>query len=115
EAAQPSVVFISTAGPTLDLGQLRRLEAERGTGSGFVWDARGHVVTNAHVLRGASSATVRRADGETAPAELVGMDPGTDLAVLRVPANPAAMPPLSIGTSADLRVGQKVFAIGNPF
>lgn len=115
EAAQPSVVFISTTGPRLDLGRLRQLEAERGTGSGFVWDAAGHVVTNAHVLRGASSATVRRADGETAPAELVGMDPGTDLAVLRVPADSAAMPPLPIGTSADLRVGQKVFAIGNPF
>ena len=115
EAARPSVVFISTIERSFDLRRLRPVEAERGTGSGFVWDSDGHIVTNAHVLRGASSATVRRADGETARAELVGIDPGTDLAVLRVPPDPAVMPPLPIGSNADLRVGQKVFAIGNPF
>jgi S1-C subfamily serine protease len=115
EAAQPSVVFISTAERSFDLRTRSPVDVPLGAGSGFVWDAQGHIVTNAHVIRGASTAVVRRPDGETAPAELVGIDPGTDLAVLRVPADPEVMPPLPQGTSADLRVGQKVFAIGNPF
>lgn len=115
EAAQPSVVFISTAERSFDLRSFSPVEVPRGAGSGFVWDDEGHVVTNAHVIRGASRAIVRRADGDTAPAELVGIDPGTDLAVLRVPPDPRAMPPLPRGTSADLSVGQRVFAIGNPF
>jgi S1-C subfamily serine protease len=86
----------------------------RGTGSGFVWDAAGHVVTNNHAIAGAVSATVRLADDSAWPAELVGTDPRNDLAVLRIrPDAPATA--LALGTSADLRVGQKVFAIGHPF
>lgn len=115
EAARPSVVFISTTGRAFDPRRLSPVEVPGGSGSGFVWDAAGHIVTNAHVLRGARSAVVRRADGETARAELVGIDPGTDLAVLRVPPDPEVLPPLPQGTSAGLRVGQTVLAIGNPF
>jgi S1-C subfamily serine protease len=115
EAAQPSVVFITTAAQRVDPFTRNIFAVPRGTGSGFLWDARGHVVTNAHVLEGASAALVRLADGSSWPAELVGTDPRNDLAVLRI-APDADMPPaLAVGTSDDLQVGQKVFAIGNPF
>jgi S1-C subfamily serine protease len=114
EAARPSVVFISTTTRQVDPFTRNAFAVPRGTGSGFVWDAAGHVVTNAHVIAGASSATVRLADGSSWPAELVGTDPLNDLAVLRI-APDALPPPVALGTSADLRVGQKVFAIGNPF
>jgi S1-C subfamily serine protease len=115
EAAQPSVVFITTAAQRVDPFTRNVFAVPRGTGSGFLWDARGHVVTNAHVLEGASAALVRLADGSSWPAELVGTDPRNDLAVLRIAPDAAMPPPLAVGASADLRVGQKVFAIGNPF
>lgn len=113
EAAKPSVVFISTSGRIEDPWTRHAFEAPRGSGSGFVWDERGHVVTNAHVIEGASAATVRLADGTAADARLVGVAPSADLAVLHIP--PSGLRPLPLGTSADLRVGQKVLAIGNPF
>ncbi len=115
EAAQPSVVFISTAERVRDPFSRNVFDVPRGTGSGFVWDAAGHIVTNAHVLEGATSATVRRADGEPVRAALVGIYPDSDLAVLRIPLDRTPLTPIPIGTSDDLRVGQKVFAIGNPF
>ncbi len=115
EAAQPSVVFISTAERVRDPFSRNVFDVPRGTGSGFVWDAAGHIVTNAHVLEGATSATVRRADGEPVRASLVGLYPDSDLAVLRIPLDRTPLTPIPIGTSTDLRVGQKVFAIGNPF
>jgi S1-C subfamily serine protease len=114
ETAQPSVVFIATAGEAVDPFTRNLFAVPRGTGSGFVWDERGHIVTNHHVLEGAAAATVRFADGSPVPARLVGVDPRNDLAVLRIEEGVAAAP-LAIGTSGDLQVGQKVFAIGNPF
>ncbi len=87
----------------------------RGTGSGFVWDGAGHVVTNFHVIQGASEATVRLADGRDYKAGLVGVSPAHDIAVLRIGVGFEGPPPVPVGTSADLKVGQKVFAIGNPF
>jgi S1-C subfamily serine protease len=114
ETAQPSVVFITTAVERINPFTRNVFAVPRGTGSGFVWDEQGHIVTNAHVLEGASAAIVRLADGSSWPAELVGADPRNDLAVLRI-ATDAQPPPLAIGTSGDLRVGQRVFAIGNPF
>jgi S1-C subfamily serine protease len=114
EAARPSVVFISTLGRVRDPWTRNAFEAPRGTGSGFVWDTAGHIVTNAHVIAGATSAEVRRADGEAVRAALVGVDPSNDLAVLRIPSD-ETLRPLPLGTSADLQVGQTVFAIGNPF
>jgi S1-C subfamily serine protease len=86
----------------------------RGTGSGFAWDERGHIVTNFHVVSGAAGARVRLSDGSDVPASLVGVSPDHDLAVIKVDV-PKLPPPLPIGTSHDLRVGQKTFAIGNPF
>jgi S1-C subfamily serine protease len=91
------------------------LEVPRGTGSGFIWDDAGHVVTNNHVIQGASGAQVRLVDGRSFDAELVGTSPYHDLAVLRIRTGTDHPPALPIGTSAELKVGQKVFAIGNPF
>ncbi len=113
--ARDSVVYISTAERVLDPWTRNVHDQPRGTGSGFVWDDLGHVVTNAHVVEGASSATVRLADGRSFPAELVGVSPDHDLAVLRISVGSARPEPLPIGSSAGLEVGQTVFAIGNPF
>jgi S1-C subfamily serine protease len=115
EAARSSVVFISTAERVFDPWTRNIYEMPRGTGSGFVWDDQGHIVTNSHVIAGAAGATVRLADDTSHPAELVGTDPLNDLAVLRIDTGRRAAPPLKLGTSRDLRVGQSVLAIGNPF
>jgi 2-alkenal reductase len=85
------------------------------TGSGFVWDDAGHIVTNHHVVQNAGPFAVKLATGETVSATLVGAAPNYDIAVLRLGAARRPPPPLAIGTSADLKVGQAAFAIGNPF
>jgi S1-C subfamily serine protease len=115
EAAKGSVVYISTSEQVLDSWTLRVQTVPRGTGSGFIWDSAGHVVTNRHVIADASEATVRLADGKDYPATLIGVSGTHDIAVLqiRIPAKSAI--PIPIGTSHDLQVGQKVYAIGNPF
>ncbi len=114
DRAKASVVYISTRQRVVDLWTRNVLSVPQGTGSGFIWDERGHVVTNFHVVAGASEARVRLSDGREFPATLVGASPAHDLAVVRIdgPNRPA---PVQIGTSGDLKVGQKVFAIGNPF
>ncbi|MBB5691560.1 PDZ domain-containing protein [Roseomonas alkaliterrae] len=115
EAARPAVVFIATTERVINPWTRNPLQVPRGTGTGFVWDRLGHIVTNHHVIAGASSATVRLADGRAYNAALVGASPAHDLAVLRIGIGAFRPEPLPIGTSHDLRVGQKVFAIGNPF
>ncbi|MBP7678240.1 MAG: trypsin-like peptidase domain-containing protein [Thermoanaerobaculia bacterium] len=112
--SSPSVVFITTLSRRRT-GLFRIAEIPRGEGSGFVWDADGHVVTNFHVIQGASSARVTLADGSTWPASFVGGAPDRDLAVLRIFPTGRTLRPILVGTSRDLLVGQKVFAIGNPF
>jgi len=109
----PSVVFITTKHQQTDFFG-RENEVEAGTGSGFVWDNDGHIVTNFHVIQGASSATVAFSDNEVYDADLVGVAPEHDMAVLRI--HPRRdLQPIPIGTSGDLQVGQRVYAIGNPF
>src|SRR5947208_2070397 len=113
EHASPSVVQVVGRA-----GALERPEAENGTaqsGSGFVWDAAGHVVTNDHVVEGTGSLAVRFASGQVSRAHVVGTAPNYDLAVIRVDNTRSLPPPIAIGTSDDLKVGQLVFAIGNPF
>jgi 2-alkenal reductase len=85
------------------------------TGTGFVWDQVGHIVTNNHVVEGASLVAVRLASGNTMEAEIVGRAPTYDLAVLHVKTSAPLPAPLAVGTSADLKVGQSALAIGNPF
>jgi len=114
EKARASVTYISTQSRVVDAWTRNVFSVPRGTGSGFVWDAGGHVVTNYHVLAGASSARVRFSDGRDVAASLVGVSPAHDLAVLKVTLD-RMPPPLPLGTSHDLRVGQTTFAIGNPF
>jgi len=115
ERARDSVVYISTRQQVRDIWSRNVYSVPRGTGSGFVWDDAGHVVTNLHVIQGASGATVRLADGRDHPAALVGVSPAHDIAVLRITVKVKPPPPVPLGSSADLRVGQKVTAIGNPF
>ena len=111
---QRSVAFITTQVRAGGLWTRNVFEVPPGSGSGFVWDDRGHVVTNFHVVQDADSAKVTLADAEY-EATIVGSAPDQDLAVLRIEAPSGRLAPLRIGTSADLSVGQKVFAIGNPF
>ncbi|MDT7834926.1 S1C family serine protease [Aquabacterium sp. OR-4] len=111
----PSVVHITTLEVQRDFFNRAVGQAPRGTGTGFVWDAAGHIVTNFHVIQGASAATVTLADQSTHRAQLVGAFPDRDLAVLKIDAAAARLPAIPIGSSRDLLVGQKVFAIGNPF
>jgi S1-C subfamily serine protease len=112
--ASPSVVFITSLSRSRgDLFEVA--EIPRGEGSGFVWDTEGHVVTNFHVIQGASSARVTLADGSSWTASFVGGAPDRDLAVLRIFPTGKTLKPILVGTTKDLLVGQKVFAIGNPF
>jgi S1-C subfamily serine protease len=114
EKARVSVVHITTQSRVMDVWTRNIFNVPRGSGSGFVWDDRGHVVTNYHVLAGASAAQVRLSDGRDGRASLVGASEAHDLAVVRVDvSNPPA--PLLIGSSENLRVGQQTYAIGNPF
>jgi len=115
EKARDSVVYISTAQVVRDFWTRNAYMVPRGTGSGFIWDDAGHVVTNYHVIEGAARATVRLADGRDYVAALVGASPQHDIAVLRIGVGFKRPPPVPVGTSHDLKVGQKVFAIGNPF
>jgi S1-C subfamily serine protease len=115
ERARDSVVFISTSRQVQDFWTRNVFSVPRGAGSGFIWDDAGHVVTNFHVIQGASEATIRLADGRDYKAVLVGVSPAHDIAVLRIGVDFKRPPPVPVGTSADLKVGQKVFAIGNPF
>ncbi len=111
----PSVVHITSLGVQRNLFSLRVQEVPRGTGTGFVWDERGHIVTNFHVIQDANGARVTLADQSSWDAELVGAFPDRDLAVLRIKAPRGKLPPIPVGTSRDLQVGQRVYAIGNPF
>jgi S1-C subfamily serine protease len=108
-------VYIAISERVLDPWSRNMFSIPRGTGSGFVWDNDGHVVTNNHVVMGASEARVRLNDGRDYAATLVGASPAHDLAVVQIRVKDRQPSPLPIGTSADLKVGQKVFAIGNPF
>ncbi len=113
--ASLSVVYITTAALRRDFFNLNLSEIPQGSGSGFIWDQEGHVITNFHVIRDASSAKITLADQSVWDAQLVGAAPDKDLAVLYIDAPKSRLKPLAIGTSNDLLVGQKVFAIGNPF
>ncbi len=115
ETWKGSVVFISTSNRVVDFWTRDVMSVPRGTGSGFVWDEQGHIVTNMHVIEGAQEATVKLADGRDYAASLVGVSPAHDIAVLKIAPAGKPLVPVAIGTSDDLRVGQKVFAIGNPF
>ena len=113
--ASPSVVFITSIAVQRNLFSLNVYEIPKGTGSGFIWDRQGRVVTNYHVISDAGRIEVTLADHSTWKAKLVGAAPDRDIAVLQISAPAGKLVPLPVGESEDLQVGQKVFAIGNPF
>ncbi len=110
------MVYISTSERIVDFWTRNVMTVPRGTGSGFIWDEEGHVITNLHVVAGAASANVRLADGRDYKAPLGRREPGCTTSRFSGSMCPRSRPPpIPVGTSADLQVGQKVFAIGNPF
>nr|WP_324259973.1 trypsin-like peptidase domain-containing protein [Cellvibrio fontiphilus] len=115
DAARPSVVFVTNQQLARNPYSFDLVTVPRGSGTGFVWDKRGYIVTNYHVVEGARQITITLQDQSNWPAEVVGLAPERDLAVLKVKAPSEQLPPLPLGDSSDLRVGRKVLAIGNPF
>lgn len=113
--ASPSVVNITSIGIERDMFTLNQYQIPQGTGSGFIWDNTGNVITNFHVIQTADAAQVTLADQSSFKARVVGVAPDKDLAVLRIDAPTAKLQAIPLGTSRDLQVGQSVFAIGNPF
>ncbi len=113
EEASPSVVFVSTISQAQTVWGENAVRA--GTGSGFLWDRSGHIVTNHHVVAGADQVAVRFGTGEAITATVVGSSPDHDIAVLRISRPPRGISPIPLGSSSDLKVGQTAFAIGNPF
>jgi S1-C subfamily serine protease len=114
--ASPSVVFIANLALRRNIFSLDVTAIQQGTGTGFLWDAAGYIVTNAHVVEGGQAFRVTLADQSDWPASVVGVAPDQDVAVLKLEDAPAdKLRALALGTSADLQVGQSVFAIGNPF
>jgi len=114
ERVSPSVVQVaarSAAANPLDEDE----DAGAASGTGFVWDNNGHVVTNNHVVQNGTEVAVKFASGEVAQAEVIGVAPNYDLAVLRIRNSRQLPPPVALGSSSDLKVGQMAFAIGNPF
>lgn len=115
ESSAPSVCFITTKVLQTNYWTRNVEEIPRGTGSGFIWDTKGHIVTNAHVIAQSNKAYVTLADGSNWEAEIVGVEESKDLAVLKIDAPADKLRPIPVGTSADLKVGQFAMAIGNPF
>jgi 2-alkenal reductase len=112
EKVSPSVVHVFVrAGDQF----MQQEEGAGASGTGFIWDAAGHIVTNNHVVQGGRPVVIRLATGDILSAEVAGAAPNYDLAVLRLGSPRNLPPPIAIGSSADLKVGQAVFAIGNPF
>lgn len=115
DTSVPSVVYITTTNLERNYWNRNVTEIPRGSGSGFIWDTDGHIVTNYHVIQGADKATVTMYDQTSYEAELVGVAPDKDLAVLKIIAPKDKFIAISKGNSEGLRVGQSVLAIGNPF
>lgn len=111
----PSVVFITTKKRGWFMRPSNIQEIPQGTGSGFIWDEDGHVVTNFHVIQGGNTFEVVLHDQTSYDAQLIGAYPDKDLAVLKVDAPKSVLKPLPLGSTQDLKVGQTVLAIGNPF
>ena len=111
----PSVVHITNLKERRDRVSMNLSEIPQGSGSGFLWDEQGHVVTNFHVIDNADRVAVTLYDNTVWPGTIVGAARDKDLAVVKITAPLEKLRPISVGSSQDLQVGQKVFAIGNPF
>ena len=111
----PSVVYVTNTRVVRQRFSFNAMEVPRGSGTGFVWDDEGLIVTNYHVIHGAHKVLITLHDGQTYEAENVGVAPEKDIALLRIDAPDAALRPIALGDSSNLAVGRKVLAIGNPF
>ncbi|MGZ8466817.1 MAG: S1C family serine protease, partial [Candidatus Binatia bacterium] len=111
--ASPAVLNITSIGIERDMFTLNQYQMPQGTGSGFIWDNTGNVITNFHVIQNADAAQVTLADQSAYKARVVGVAPDKDLAVLKIDAPTAKLQAIPLGTSKDLQVGQSAFAIGN--
>jgi len=115
EEVSPSVVFIKTSKVERNYWNRNELQIPSGSGSGFIWDEEGHIVTNYHVVDGADGLTVTLSNQEVYSATLKGYEASKDIAVLKINAPREVLKAIKVGSYDDLRVGQSVFAIGNPF
>jgi len=115
QIAASSVVYITSVAVERDAFSMNVFEIPQGAGSGFIWDERGYIVTNFHVIQNASGARITLSDHSSWDAQLIGAEPDKDIAVLKIAPAGAKLTPIALGTSKDLRVGQRVYAIGNPF
>ena len=115
EKVSPSVVHVTSVKILQNAFTMDVREMPAGTGSGFVWNTEGHIVTNLHVISDGQGAVVTLADNSNHSARLVGFDAANDIAVLKIDVPPGTLTPIAIGESSSLKVGQKVFAIGSPF
>ncbi len=115
QQASPSVVFITTSVYKADYWSRNLYEIPSGTGSGFIWDDKGHIVTNYHVIKDANKAKITLSDHSSWEAELVGVAKEKDIAVLKIDAPKEKLKAIKKGSSGNLIVGQFVMAIGNPF
>ncbi len=113
ERVSPAVVHITSRVTSMNF--FFGAVPSEGTGSGFILDSQGHVVTNFHVIEGADSIAVTLSNEATVQATIVGVDPPNDLALLRIDVPPEQLTPVELGDSTDLRVGERAIAIGNPF
>lgn len=111
----PSVVYITTLALAQKIFSRNVFEIPKGTGSGFIWDTNGHIVTNYHVVENSNKIEVTLHNGSKLNANLVGVAPDKDIAVLKVATPLTTLRPIDIGDSNSLLVGQSVYAIGNPF
>jgi S1-C subfamily serine protease len=115
QQVSPSVVHVTSVAVLRNAFTMDVREMRAGTGSGFIWNTEGHIVTNLHVIREGQGAVVTLADNSNHSARLVGFDAANDIAVLKIDVPAGTLKPIAIGESSDLKVGQKVFAIGSPF
>lgn len=115
ENSAPSVCFITTLNQQRDYWSRNITEIPAGSGSGFIWDTEGHIITNFHVLQNGTKFKVTLSDGSTWDAFIIGKEPNKDLAVLKIKASKDKLKPITVGRSSNLKVGQSVYAIGNPF
>jgi S1-C subfamily serine protease len=115
KAASPSVVHVTNMTETRSASSMSVQKVERGLGSGFVWDQDGHIVTNYHVVEGASSVQVIFEDGTSYDTTDIVPYPDKDMAVVTIDAPKSKLVPIPVGSSHDLQVGQSTFAIGNPY
>ncbi len=115
ESASPSVVFVTNTQLRRQRFSLNVMEIPRGSGTGFIWDKSGLIVTNFHVVYGANKITIELQNNKSYQATVIGSAPGKDIALLKIDAPNEDLQPLPLGDSASLAVGRKVLAIGNPF